>query len=57
MDSSNNIAEKSVCSEHFLDVMPTQRNPFPKLELEYERIVTHGRLKLHRQETTNTSEF
>jgi hypothetical protein len=35
-----------VCSEHFLDGMPTQRNPFPKLKLGYERKVTPGRSKL-----------
>ena len=32
--------------------MPTQRNPFPKLKLEYERKVTPGRRKLQRQEAT-----
>lgn len=39
-----------VCSKHFLDGMPTQRNPFPKLKLGYERKVTPGRRKLQRQE-------
>ena len=40
-----------VCSEHFLDGMPTERNPFPKLKLGYENNATPGRRKLLRQAT------
>jgi hypothetical protein len=34
-----------VCSEHFLDGMPTDRNPFPKLKMGYETKGTTGRRK------------
>lgn len=39
-----------VCSEHFLDGQPTDRNPSPKLKLGYEAKATPGRRKLERLE-------
>ncbi|XP_071170860.1 uncharacterized protein [Mytilus edulis] len=40
-----------VCSEHFLDGLPTERNPFPKLKMGYERKVTPGRRKIHKHDS------
>ena len=34
-----------VCSEHFIDGKPTDRNPYPKLKLGYEIKATPGRRK------------
>jgi len=38
-----------VCSEHFVDGKPTERNPYPKLKLGYENKATPGRRKLLRK--------
>jgi hypothetical protein len=38
------------CSEHFLDGMPTDRNPFPKLKMGYETKGTPGRRKIQKHE-------
>lgn len=39
-----------VCSEHFLDGMPTDRNPFPKLKMGYETKCTPGRRKIQKHD-------
>jgi hypothetical protein len=39
-----------VCSEHFIDGKPTDRNPYPKLKLGYEIKATTGRRKKLRQD-------
>lgn len=31
-----------VCSEHFLDDKPSERNQYPKLKLGYDKCVTPG---------------
>ena len=38
-----------VCSEHFIDGRPTDRNPYPKLKMGYECKKTPGRRKLVRK--------
>lgn len=40
-----------VCSEHFIDGKPTDRNPYPKLKLGYEIKATPGRRKTLRQDS------
>ena len=37
-----------VCSEHFLDGEPTDRNPYPKVKMGYETKQTPGRRKLQK---------
>ena len=39
-----------VCSEHYLDGKPTERNQIPQLKLGYEKKTTSGRRKLMRHE-------
>ena len=40
-----------VCSEHFIDGKPTDRNPYPKLKLGNEIKATPGRRKTLRQDS------
>jgi hypothetical protein len=39
-----------ICSEHYLDGKPTERNQIPQLNLGYEKKTTSGRRKLMRHE-------
>ena len=39
-----------VCSDHFLDGKPTERNPIPQLKLGYEKKTIPGRRKFMRHE-------
>ena len=40
-----------VCSQHFIDGKPTDRNPYPKLKFRYKIRATPGRRKIQRQDS------